>query len=78
MVRSLPVTLLTAFGAVAVTLMMVCYALEDRAPAYTLGFAVACAAAAAYGWLVGAWPFGVVESVWALIAARKWLRRRTP
>jgi hypothetical protein len=69
-------TLLTGFGALAVTLMMLSYALEDRAPAYTLAFAMACAAAAAYGWLAGTWPFGVVEMVWALVAVRKWLRRR--
>ena len=68
--------MLTAFGAVAVALMMAFYALEERAPAYTLGFAIACAAAAAYGWLAGTWPFGVVESVWAIVAVRKWLRRR--
>ncbi len=67
---------LTAFGACAVTLMMACYALEDRAPAYTLGFAGACAAASAYGWLAGTWPFGVVEAVWAVVALRKWMRRR--
>ena len=68
-------TLLTAFGACAVAAMMACYALEDRAPWYTLAFAVACVAASAYGWLAGTWPFGVVEAVWAIVAARKWLRR---
>jgi len=69
-------TPLTAFGACAVALMMGCYALEDRAPGYTLGFAVACAAASSYGWLAGTWPFGVVEALWALVAFRKWLKRR--
>jgi hypothetical protein len=71
------VTPLTAFGAVAVALMMAFYALEERAAWYTLAFAIACVAASAYGWLAGAWPFGIVEAVWSVIALRKWLRRRT-
>lgn len=68
---------LTAFGAIAVFAMMLCYALEERSPAYTLAFGIACAAASAYGWLAGTWPFGVVEAVWALVAFRKWHLRRT-
>jgi hypothetical protein len=66
------VTTLTAFGASAVTIMMICYALEGRGRAYTLVFAFACVAASAYGWLAGTWPFGVVEAVWAIVAFRKW------
>ena len=66
---------LMAFGALAVTLMLVCYALEDRHPAYVLGFAGACLASSAYGFLQGAWPFGVVEFVWAGVALRRWRRR---
>jgi len=69
-------SLLTAFGALSVACMMLCYALEDRAPGYTLGFAAACVAASAYGWLAGAWPFGVVEAIWAAVALRKWWLRR--
>jgi len=66
---------LTAFGAVAVTTMLVCYALEDRAPTFVLAFAGACAASSAYGFLQGAWPFGVVELIWAGVAMRRWRRR---
>lgn len=40
---------LTAFGLFAVTLMLVTYALEDRSPAYVLGFAAACALGSVYG-----------------------------
>lgn len=69
-------TALTIFGACAVALMMLFYALEERAPYYTLGFALACVAASAYGWLSGTWPFGIVEAVWAVVAFGKWLRRR--
>jgi hypothetical protein len=67
---------LTAFGFAAVTLMVIFYALEARAAAYTLAFAFACAAASAYGWLAGTWPFGVVEGLWAVVAVHKWWQRR--
>src|SRR5687768_12046680 len=63
---------LTAFGALAVTAMMVFYALEERSPAFTLAFAAASLTASAYGFLQGAWPFGVVELVWAGVALRRW------
>jgi hypothetical protein len=68
---------LTVFGAVAVTAMMLFYALEDRSPAFVLAFSVACWAASAYGFLQGAWPFGVVELVWSGVALRRWWQRRT-
>ena len=70
--------LLTAFGLFAVTAMLAAYALEERAPAFTLAFAGACALGSVYGFLQGAWPFGVVEAVWALVALRKWRRRLVP
>jgi len=66
---------LTAFGLVSVTAMLVFYALEDRSPHFILAFAAACAAGSGYGFLQGAWPFGLVEAVWALIAARRWQKR---
>ena len=67
---------LTAFGLFAVTAMLVTYALEQRNRWYTLGFAGACALGSAYGFLQGAWPFGIVEAVWAIVAIRKWDARR--
>jgi hypothetical protein len=66
---------LTAFGFVAVSAMLVCYALEARSPWWVLGFAASCALGSAYGFLQGAWPFGVVEAVWSLIAVIRWRRR---
>ncbi len=66
---------LTAFGLVSVTLMLVFYALEDRGRPFVLAFAGACGLASAYGFLVGAWPFGLVEAIWALVALRRWQRR---
>ena len=65
---------LTAFGLFAVTAMLVCYALEDRHPRYILAFAGACALGSIYGCLQDAWPFGVVEVVWAAVAGRRWWR----
>ena len=66
---------LTAFGLFSVTAMLVFYALEDRNPAFVLAFAGACALASVYGFLQGAWPFGVVEAIWALVALDRWRRR---
>ena len=68
---------LTIFGLVAVTLMLVTYALEQRSPLYILAFAGACGLGSAYGFLQGAWPFGVVEAIWAGVAFRRWLRARS-
>lgn len=65
---------LSAFGLFAVTAMLLCYALEDRSRWFVLGFAVACGLGSAYGFLQGAWPFGIVEAVWALVAVHRWKR----
>lgn len=64
--------LLTLFGLFAVTAMVACYALESRSPWFVLGFAGSCLLASAYGFLQGAWPFGLVEAIWSLIALRRW------
>jgi hypothetical protein len=69
--------MLNGFGLVAVTATLVFYALEDRSPAYILAFAGGCAASAVYGFLQGAWPFGLVEIAWTIVAMRRWSQRRT-
>jgi hypothetical protein len=66
---------LSLFGLFAVTAMLVFYALEHRSPWFVLAFAGACAAGSAYGFLQGAWPFGVVEAVWTGVAVGRWRRR---
>jgi len=66
---------LTAFGLFAVTAMLICYALEDRGLIFILAFAGACALGSIYGFMQGAWPFGAVEAVWAVIAVRRWWTR---
>ena len=65
---------LTAFGLFAVTAMLVCYAMGARSPWWTLGFAGACLLGSVYGFMQGAWPFGLVEGVWTLVAVRKWTK----
>lgn len=62
---------ITLYGLFAVTAMLVCYAFERRSPWYILGFAVSCVLASSYGFLQGAWPFGFVEGVWAVVAMRR-------
>ena len=63
---------LTLFGLFAVTAMLIFYALEDRSHWYVLAFAAACAFGSIYGFLQGAWPFGVVEAIWTLVAINRW------
>jgi hypothetical protein len=63
---------LAPFGLFAVTAMLVRYALENRSRWFTLGFAIACALGSVYGFLQGAWPFGLVEVVWSVVAVRRW------
>jgi hypothetical protein len=68
---------LTLFGLFAVTAMLVCYALEDRSPWFILAFAGSCALGSTYGFLQGAWPFGVVEAIWACVAAWRWKHKES-
>jgi len=63
---------LSIFGLFAVTAMLLFYALEKRSHWFILGFAGACVLGSAYGFLQGAWPFGLVEGVWAVVAVRRW------
>jgi hypothetical protein len=63
---------LTMFGLFAVTAMMVCWWLEERSPWFILAFAASCGMASVYGFLQGAWPFGLVEAIWSVIALRHW------
>ena len=52
------------------------YALEERSQRYVLGFSASCGAAAVYAVLIAARPFAVIESVWSVVALRRWLERR--
>lgn len=70
-------SLLTAFGLFAVTAMLVTYALEPRSHWFILAFAFSCSLGSVYGFLQGAWPFGLVEGVWTVVAARRWWLKRS-
>ena len=67
-------TRLTLFGLFAVTAMLVTYALEHRSRWFVLAFAASCMLGSIYGFLQGAWPFGIVEAVWSVIVLRKWYK----
>ena len=66
--------MLTVFGLFAVIAMLVTYALESRSTWFILAFGLACVLGSAYGFLQGAWPFGVVEAIWSLVAVHRWYR----
>lgn len=70
--------MLTVFGVFGLTFMMVMYALEPRGKIYTLGFAAGCLLASAYGFLGSAWPFGVVEAIWCVVALRRYVTPAGP
>lgn len=69
--------LLTAFGLFSVIAMLIFYALEERNPWYIFCFGISCILGSIYGFLQGAWPFGVVEIAWTIIVLRKWWQVRT-
>jgi len=71
-------TALSFFGLFAVSVMVLCYAMESRHSGFILAFAVSCLLASVYGFLQGAWPFGVVEVIWSVIAVRRWLAAIRP
>jgi hypothetical protein len=71
------VNAVTVFGICALTFMMAMYALERRNPAFVAAFALGCLLSSAYGFLSGAWPFGVVEAIWAVVAGRRFLALRS-
>jgi hypothetical protein len=66
------VSALALFGLFAVTAMLVSYTLEKRSPWFILAFAGACVLGSIYGFLQGAWPFGIIEAIWAIVALQRW------
>jgi len=64
---------ITVYGVIAVSFMMVMYALESRSRHFVAAFALGCALSSSYGFLAGTWPFGVVEGVWTFVALRRYL-----
>ncbi len=70
--------MITVFGVLALSFMMTMYALEGHGPGFVLAFAFGCVLSSAYGFLAGAWPFGIIELIWAAVAARRWKRLLAP
>jgi hypothetical protein len=68
---SAPVNAVTIYGVIALSFMMLMYALESRGRRFVLLFALGCVLSSIYGFASGAWPFGVVEAIWSLIAVRR-------
>ena len=62
------------FGAVALGTMVFTYAMERRSHWFVLVFVAASVAASAYALMIEAWPFAVLEAIWAGIAAWRWWR----
>lgn len=69
--------MLTIYGVTVLTFMMLMYALERRGSWFVLAFAVGCALSSSYGFLSGAWPFGIVEAIWCLVALDRFRRQLT-
>ena len=67
---------LSAFGLFAVAFTLLCYAMEARSHWWTLGFAAGCVMGSVYGFLQGAWPFGLIESAWTAVSLRRWRQQR--
>jgi hypothetical protein len=62
----------TIYGVFAVSFMMIMYALEHHGRLFVLAFALGCVLSSIYGFLSGAWPFGIVELIWSGIALRRY------
>jgi hypothetical protein len=70
--------MITLYGVCALTFMMLMYALERRGRGFVLAFALGCVLSSIYGFLSGAWPFGIVEAVWSFIALRRYVTNERP
>ncbi len=68
--------LLTLYGSVVLTMMMIFYLLESRSPMYSLFFGIACFGSAIYGTLAGVYPFGAIESVWGIFSIDRYIKRK--
>jgi hypothetical protein len=67
--------LITLYGVLAVSFMMLMYAVESRGRHFIAAFALGCLLSSIYGFAAGAWPFGIVEAIWAVVALQRWRRQ---
>ena len=63
---------LTIFGVISACLMLVFYELERETHHYVLAFAGTCVLMAIYAALQADVPFVIIETVFALSAAKRW------
>ena len=67
----------TMYGVCAVTFMIVMYALERRGRGFIALFALGCLLSSVYGFLSGAWPFGIAEIIWSGVAIQRYRNETT-
>jgi len=67
--------MLTVFGTVAVSVMLIAYWQEARSKWFVLLFAAASAATATYSAMVEAYPILGVEALWTLVALIRFWKR---
>jgi hypothetical protein len=63
---------ITIYGVCAVTFMIFMYALERRGREFIALFALGCLLSSVYGFLAGAWPFGIAEIIWSGVAIQRY------
>ena len=68
--------MLTLFGSMAVSIMLLSYWLEPRSRWFVLVFAGGSAGTASYSGLLEAYPITVIEALWALVAFQRFHGRR--
>ena len=69
-------SLTETLGLIATVVMVGSYALEERSSLFVATFALGCALAAFYAFLIGSIPFLIAEAIWAVIALRRFIRAR--
>jgi hypothetical protein len=67
----------TIYGVCAVTFMIVMYAVERRSRQFIALFALGCLLSSVYGFLSGAWPFGIAEIIWSGVAIQRYRNETT-
>ncbi len=68
--------MLTIFGSIAVSIMLLSYWLEPRSRWFVLIFAGGSAATSVYSGLAEVYPIMVIEAIWAAVALQRFARRR--
>ena len=67
--------MLTLFGSIAVTIMLLSYWFESRSKWMVLIFAAGSALTSAYSGLAEVYPITVIEAIWAGVALQRFARR---